>query len=134
MSPKSPPPPPPPASTSADDHDPKEDTDSGFTLMHPAFQRHATKRNNDATNQTIYSQPNSSGDHHHQTLHAAQDLTTAVNYSGTLVGHQMTGLSHGGRSTPTTPDDGQSRELDLTSHRAKENIEKITNNNTCAKT
>lgn len=126
LSPKSPPLPPTSTETT-NDGNPKDETDSGFTLMHPAFQRQTPKRSHETPNPSMYGQPNTSGDQHQ--THSAQDLTTSVHCSGSFVGHPLTGMAQGGRSTSSTPDD--TRELDLTAYRAKKNDENTTNNNTC---
>lgn len=130
LSPTSPPPPPQPTAPNTTDKDPTKEPDSGFTLMHPAFQRQTPKRSQEASNQSIYGQPNpSDGDQHK--MHAAQDLTTSVNCNGVFVSHHMSGMSQEGRSTSLTPDDFQSRELDLTAHRPMKSDTDVTNNNTC---
>lgn len=133
LSPNSPPPPSAAAANTNEDAA-KEDTDSGFTLMHPAFQRHAPKRSHEpSANPSIYGQLNNlPGDQHHQIHASAQDLTTTVNCSGSFVGHSETGIMPQVRRSPSsTPDGSPCRELDLTHrHRAKQIEEKIINNNT----
>lgn len=128
LSPKSPPA---QASANTNDDDTPEEGDSGFTLMHPAFQRQPPKRSHENANPSIYGQTISS-DKHPQQTHSAQDLTTSVNCSEHFLGHHpLTGMTHGNRLISSTADDVPSRELDLTSHRAKKSDENITNNNTC---
>lgn len=125
---------PPAAANSNDEDSPPDETDSGFTLMHPAFQRHAPKRGHETPNNpSIYGQSNNPSGLQQQPMHGAQDLTTTVNCSGSFVGHPIAdGMTQGARSHSSTPDDSASMELDLTAHqRTKKDDEKLTNNNTC---
>lgn len=118
------------ASANANVDDSADDGDSGFTLMHPAFQRHTPKRSQEMANQSIYSQSISSGDPHH--MHAAQDLTTSVTCNGPFAGHHsVPGQQQQARSASSTPDNSTSGELDLTAYRSKKKVDEITNNNQC---